>query len=334
MALVSRKKLDRIMDKATKSNVAKSTRRFFFNHLSQSMKERGHFHVDQMYGSGSGVVIKFDETYFILTAKHVLDNNLQGLLQNESPFWLSIKNKPEWNSLYDFFFPKFQWNIGELIPEIDGSVDVKDICLIELFHPQEFHMPDHYIEIENISSVLARADFFDGQFLLTTGYPFISNTFSFEPVDDVRTHSTTIERHTIPGIFKSSDKLGHISFEATNGEVNHESMNGMSGGAIYNVMPKANQVKLAGIPVSAGDKVCRFIPSYLFIDAILDHKGSSKITLDPAVDTRLSLEEVVKISLAYLEEYDPAFRNTLTNGSNKATKNAPSAQDAAKPRLL
>lgn len=82
MTKVNQKKLNKYIEKAATSNVAKSTRRFFFNHLYESMESRGHFHVDQMYGAGSGVLLKINDKYFVLTAKHVIDNNIKGELQN------------------------------------------------------------------------------------------------------------------------------------------------------------------------------------------------------------------------------------------------------------
>ena len=77
---------------------------------------------------------------------------------------------------------------------------------------------------------------------------------------------------------------------------------------MYNVQPKADQVKLAGIPVTAGDNVCRFIPSYMFIDAIINFRDSSSKTIDPIVDNPPSLEDVVKVSLGYLKQFDPNLK--------------------------
>lgn len=62
----------------------------------------------------------------------------------------------------------------------------------------------------------------------------------------------------------------------------HESLNGMSGGAVYNVQPKANQVKLAGIPITAGRNICKFIPSHLFIAAVINFKDARTQLIDPA----------------------------------------------------
>jgi hypothetical protein len=41
---------------AYSSTALKATRRILFNHLYQSATERGHWHVDQMYGGGTGIL--------------------------------------------------------------------------------------------------------------------------------------------------------------------------------------------------------------------------------------------------------------------------------------
>lgn len=315
---MTRKKLNKYIEKAATSNVAKSTRRFFFNHLYESIESRGHFHVDQMYGAGSGVLLKINSEFFVLTAKHVIYNNIKGDFQNESPFWVPVKNRAEWSSLYDFLFPKKIWNIGELISEESENVENSDICLIEVFHPQHFHMPDHFIEITGKDSVLRNEEFFDGQILLATGYPFERNSFDFTPQSDDITHTTRIQRHTIPGIYIADGNDGYISFEMTEGEAKHKNVNGMSGGAVYNVQPKANQVKLAGIPVTAGNKICRFIPSYIFIDAIINFRDSNYKTVDPIVDNPSSLKDIMRVSLDYLKQFDPEFKEAIKSSFYKA----------------
>lgn len=175
-------------------------------------------------------------------------------------------------------------------------------------------MPEHCIEIIDKSSVLTKEELFDGQFLLVTGYPLERNSFDFTPQSKDITHTTNIQRHTIPGIYLTNDSDSYISFEFTEGDTKHENVNGMSGGAVYNVQPKANQVKLAGIPVTAGNNICRFIPSYVFIDAVLNYRNSSVTIIDPAVNNPPGLEDVVKVSLEYMKEFDPKFRSEIEEG--------------------
>lgn len=306
---IPKRKLDCLIKKAIFYNVAKSCRRFFFNHLNESTEQRGYFHVDFVYGSGSGVLLKYLNKFFVLTAKHVLENDQKREFQNESPFWISVKSKSKWETNYDFMMPCIIWNIGELMPNITcDNVDLSDICLIEFFNPGKFHFPDHYIEIECTNSVLARKDFYEGQFLLVSGYPFEKNIFDHTPVSEKYTHSTNICRQTIPGILRKPDNIGYISFEFTEGDIQHENLNGMSGGAVYNVMPKANQVRLAGILVTAGNNICRFIPSYLFIDAILCYWKASHEIVDPIVKESLPLDRLIEIKENYYREFDPKFK--------------------------
>ncbi|SFL99414.1 hypothetical protein [Nitrosomonas communis] len=313
---ISQKKLDYILEKARFSNVAKSCRRFLFNYLAESMEQRGYFHVDRMYGAGSGVLLKYKDKFFVLTAKHVLKNNLHGEFQNESPFWIPVKFKPKWETLYDFMFPHLIWNIGELMPIVDCDIVLSDICLVELFEPKKYHFPDHYIEIKNINSVLSKKEFYEGQFLLISGYPFEKNHFDFPLVSEKYTHSTIIHRQTIPGILIKPDDIGYISFQLTDGDFQHENLDGMSGGVVYNVMPKANQIRLAGIAITAGNNICRFIPSYLFIDAILDYQNASYKIIDPIINKPLSLERLWMIQEDYLREFDPKFKSTASKNSN------------------
>ncbi|WP_460052514.1 serine protease family protein [Sessilibacter sp. MAH2] len=304
-----KKKLNSYIVKASLSNIAKSTRRVFFNHLNASVVERGFFHVDQMYGSGSGVLIRYNNTFFLLTARHVIKNNIRGDFQNESAFWITSKLQGKWESLHDFLMPKKIWNIGELVSLDVEYIDVSDVCLIELFYPGKHHFPDHYIEIKGATSVLTKKDYFEGQYLLVTGYPFERNTFDFTPVSDDITHTTSIARHTIPGTYVMDRDVGFISFEMVESDVRHENVNGMSGGAVYNVQPKANQIKLAGIPVTAGDNICRFIPSYIFIDALLNYQDSSSTVVDPVVLNPPPLEDLAKSLFEYMVRFDPKFKD-------------------------
>ncbi len=264
-----------------------------------------------MYGSGSAILINYNETFFLLTAKHVIHNNIKNEFQNESPFWASVSHRAKWDSMHDFLMPRVIWNIGELISEDFDSVDTTDICLIEMFNPPKYHRPDHYIKIDNKKSVLLSHDFFEGQLLLASGYPFEKNAFNFTPISEKFTHSTNLTRQTYVGSLVKSNEQMHISFDFTKADVQHKNITGMSGGTICNVQPKSNQVKLAGLPLTAGDNICRFIPSYIFIDAILEYKKSSYTVVDPIVDTPASFEDTAKCTLDYLLKYDPEFKKKI-----------------------
>lgn len=284
--------------------MAKSCRRIYFNHLYESVEERGHFHVDQMYGSGSGILVRYNETYFLLTARHVIKNNIPGDFQNESPFWITGKFQGGWSSIYDFMFPKRIWDIGGLIKKDLAYIDSGDVCLIELFDPFPFHQPDHFVQIYNTDSILGD-NYFDGQVLLVVGYPFELNEFDFTTVGEY-SHSTKSHRLTIPGVYKAEKPFGHISFELTSADVQHKSVTGMSGGVVCNVQPKGNLVKLAGMAISAGDNICRFVPSYIFINALLNYQKSMSKIVDPIVTKEISFDEKLNVFMNYLAEFHKA----------------------------
>lgn len=272
------------------SNIAMSTRRLLFNYLTEPVAERGYFHVDQMYGGGSGVLIRFKGAFYLLTAKHVLTNNMHGCLQNESPFWVPVRSQPRCESLVDFLFPRRLWNISELIDCNIPYVDTTDICLVELFEPSPNNFPDHFIEILGSSTtILRQEEFSNGLFLVTSGFPFRTNSFDFDSPPDGFTHSTYIQRQSVPGLLVLEPKgQMYISYEITDANVTSEFLDGMSGGAVYNVEPDVADIRLAGISLSGGTKISRFYPAYALVKAVLSHRDSTYENLDPAAVSGLS----------------------------------------------
>src|SRR5690606_19602154 len=91
---------------------AKSCRRLLFNHCNTSFEQSGIFHVDHMFGSGSCTLLKIGDSYFCLTARHVLHANKIDLdnLQNESPVWVLARTGRSPETLADFLFPKCAWH--------------------------------------------------------------------------------------------------------------------------------------------------------------------------------------------------------------------------------
>jgi len=152
---ISADRVHAAIDQAPDSNIAKSVRRIYFTGLNEPAETRGYWHTDIMAGMGSGILIKNGHNYFLLTARHVLkdlldyrDNN--GEFPNESPFWIDVKHRPRWESLYDFLMPKRIWEIGELITE-EGLASTSDVVLVELFPPGPAHLPDHFIDVADSS---------------------------------------------------------------------------------------------------------------------------------------------------------------------------------------
>lgn len=278
--------LEALLQQHRTSNAVKSARRIFFNYLEGSLEECGYFHVDQMHGSGSSLLIRFREVFFLLTARHVLTNNKTLGFQNESPFWVPVHSRPRWESLLDFMFPRRIWNICELIDLDMPGVDSKDICLIELFPPLPGASPDHFIDLDARSNCILREDqFFDGQVLVACGYPFRLNQFSYDDPPEGFTHTTTIHRHLVPGLLRiQKSKEMFISFCISPTDITHEHLDGMSGGPVLNVMPNAAETKLAGVSLSGGNNICRFCPSYAIMPAIERYQECSCQVVDPASD--------------------------------------------------
>ena len=268
------------------SNAAKSARRLFFTSLEQSLAERGHFHVDWMYGAGSSVLLRLGGVFFLLTAKHVLTNNMPKGFPNESPFWVSMHSRPRWDSLLDFMYPRRLWNIGERIRHQIPLVDHEDICLIELFDPLPGSAPDCFIDLDGETHPCLNQDqFFAGQFLTVCGYPFRLNEFAHDDTREGFTHMTTIHKSLVTGVLLIEEKHEMlISFDVSESEVNHDFLNGMSGGPIVNLMPEASDTKLAGIAISAGDNICRFYPFFAIYPAIREYQQCSCQIIDPLSD--------------------------------------------------
>jgi len=75
----------------------------------------------------------------------------------------------------------------------------------------------------------------------------------------------------------------------------------MSGGAIYNVQPDINDIRLAGIALSGGSEVLRFYPAYHLLDAILSYRSCSCENIDPSADVPLSEETMLELFGEQLE---------------------------------
>jgi hypothetical protein len=291
-----------IISISTESNIAKSCRRIFFNHLYDTNYEKG-YHVDVMHGSGSGTLLYYDEKFFLLTAKHVIDKNILGAYQNDSPFWISVNKNPGWGLLYDFLFPKYLYEIGKIISSNTHLIDDDDVSLVELFAPMPLHMPDHFIDLNDKDSYLKRNDYFEGQFLIANGYPFDLNNFNHDFKKDNFTHSTNIVRYSVAGICVIENGAPHISYELTdNGDVNYD---GMSGGVVCNARDTPEKVQWAGMSLSSSSGITRFLPAWCIYDAIVSYKQAEKHIIDPAAEPVPDPDKIMDILTAYTNEFVP-----------------------------
>lgn len=240
-----------------------------------------------MYGAGTGILIRMKDRFFVLTPHHVIRKNTLGAFQNESPFWINSTHPPRWEFPHGFLFPRRLYEIGSLI-EDDGSwtLNVTDVVLIELFLPVPPIYPSSFIDLDaGDAAVVEKAQFFEGQLLLVNGYPHNINGFQHydEKVGEF-THSTDIRRHSIVGICLLENGEPVASLEMTRGSNEPADLDGMSGAVVSNVDFETSSVKWAGMALTAGSKLIRFIPAYLLVPAIRRHTELTPITIDPASD--------------------------------------------------
>ncbi len=259
-----------------------------------------------MYGAGSGIFLKNEGKFYLLTAHHVIDNATSYRFNNESPFWITSKSKYGVKTLYDFLMPAQIFHIGELIVDKGVSIDSSDLVLIELFYPPPMHMPDNYIDLDSRPRRTLRKDeYFEGQLLLASGFPFEKNYFEFhDEVKEHFTHSTPVQRHICEGVCKSDGGEPYMTIDGIS-DGSYMRLSGASGGIVTNITPKSNQVRMAGMLLSAGSNIIRFIPAYL-IEYAIQNKASARRTLvDPAMLRAFSLEE----HMAMASQYAATVRN-------------------------
>jgi hypothetical protein len=227
------RQVKKAFEKSTKSNAIKATRRIFFNHLDETIATRGYFHVDQMYGAGSGILIKKTNKFYLLTAHHVLESNTKYDFQNPSPFWISSASNYQVESIHDFLMPAWVIHIGECLAGRGHSIDASDLVLIELFHPSPKHLPNHFIDLDyGESPILKESEFFEGQLLLVSGFPFIKNSFSYlENSSSEFTHSTTVHRNTMDGVCRISNGEPYINLDGITDKT-YPNLSGISGGIV------------------------------------------------------------------------------------------------------
>lgn len=273
----------RAFDDVCRSTAIKATRRIFFNHLDKKIEERGFFHVDTMYGAGSGVLIKHENTFYLLTADHVIANATNYTFFNESPFWIPSQSNCFPQELEAFLMPAQILHIGETVPDRGAKFESKDIILIELFFPSVKYMPDHFLNLDANPDLLASIEgFYEGQFLVAAGFPFDTNCFEWfdETRDDGMTHSTNVNRLIVDGICEIDEGEPILSRRLHSGTF--PNLSGASGGIVTNIPAPGETVKMLGILVSAGSTIVRFVPSYVIAEA-LSRKQSARITsVDPA----------------------------------------------------
>lgn len=287
----------RALHNSQNHSLARSCRRMLFNHCNDTDQA---FHVDTVFGGGTGTLVKIEEKYFCLTAKHVITGNNVNLnnLQNDSFLWLPRDAAPPERELKltDFLFPKKAWYIGELIGYNETHwpfTDFTDILLIELFapFPPNLH-PDCFIEItEADGNILTEQQYFETQLVTINGYPLNQNAYNYEDPPEGFTHATYIQRVSLVGQNKRHD--GGWAIDTSIGESipTHDNINGMSGGCLINVNVPENQLKWVGlIQAVDGQNMLRYIPSFILKPTLLNYSSARSTLIDPAANMFLNAE--------------------------------------------
>lgn len=280
---------EKIIQKAVKSRTAKSTRRIFFTYSEQGIEERGFYRADLLHNFGSCTLLKYDNRFFALTAKHVLQKaNIEfdsdnPSYQNESPFFITAKSTG-WSQTDSgsILYPEKYWNISDLIEPHDSIIDYSDIALIQMFPHTLRWKPDKFIDLDRLVKIWLKDNFFENQALFISGFPKNKNLYNYTQYKEF-SHSTVIQRQILPGICTISDNEPHINLCRTlsDEERSHDSLWGFSGGLVFNVMENAEEPYWCGMVVSGGNGKVRFIPAEVFINAIAHYRDAPSAIIDP-----------------------------------------------------
>jgi len=258
------------------------------------MEELGRYHADTVYNlGGTGILIKYHEKFFLLTAQHVIDAHYK-TAQNESPFFTHLYSNQGWTGAEDLGFLMRGWRIGELIKEDMPNIDMQDIVLVEL--ASLFRFPNTFIDLDspNTPKGVPVRNLYEGMILVVSGYPIDENQIEYPYGDDYNC-STVLNKHITYG---RCDFDGSTPILRFYGEKTHAMLNGMSGGVVSNLMPKANQVEWVGMIQKAGNSIIHFYPASWIIPAIRRYMDASHYIIDPAImltnlEIDLSQEAVV-----------------------------------------
>ncbi len=270
--------------------ILKSSRRLYFNYCYESTAKKGHWHSDIWNGNASGILLKMENRFFVLTAKHCLD--IADINQNESPIWVDVKSHSlKKETIHQYLFSGGIWNIKTLVPSSSFKsclVDGKDLALIEMFKPHPFYEPDIFIDITDKTSCISKDELDEDDLLVVSGYPAHLNQYYYEGCPDGYTHRTDVHRQWLIGKYKKEDDCGHIELINYNEDIK---LKGFSGGLVIKFCSDKSKQKLVGLITSGHKNIIRFIPIWLVIDALLNFEEATFKKLDPRFG--LNLEDVI-----------------------------------------
>lgn len=274
--------LDGFISRAVQGNMIQASRRLIFTHCNEELEQRGFFFADVLYNfGGTGLLIKYEEKFFLLTAQHVIKAHYSEP-QNESPFFTNALAKGQWDDLSKLLYPIRGWEIGSLIKSDIPWIDDEDIVLVEMGQPMPGGYPEHFLDFDTQDSVvcLKQDEFQEGLIFLAAGYP-IEENHVMPAGEGEHDFATNLHRFTYPGFCTMENGNPYLRFER---EYTHEEMNGVSGGVVTNVEPNAEQTRWVGMIQKAGNGTLRFYPAYLILPAILKYREAQTYVIDPAAN--------------------------------------------------
>lgn len=254
-----------------------STRRIFHIAIDESEVQYTETYTSDY---GTGILIKFEDKFFLITAKHVLEMYMVEKSNNTSPFRVQVNSKSKSLELLDCLFPMKIWDIGELITD-NSPYDFQDVVLVELFSDYIFEEPKSYLNLKNID-FLELHDFKDGIPLVLCGYSIDSNPYYYNPHDnefpfnEKYTTATAINLDIIRGTLSSENN--YFYFNAIDSD--DKNTNGMSGGLL--TCFDNGIVKIVGLHIRGSIESSKkhFIPIEKVIEAIYRYEESTCYIVD------------------------------------------------------
>lgn len=267
-----------------KGNLIQSPRLLLFTHSNDTIESRGYYYADTVWGwGGTGLLIKFEEKFFILTPQHVLDEHAPDLeFQNESPFFLHVFCEGFNSEVEEFAFPIRGWKIGQLISNDSPTIDNDDLVLIEL--GDLFRYPDRFIDLDSVHGPqgLPLKAIYEGMYLIVSGFPAQRNNINYHYEDDAPfVHTVGLSKDIYPGVCIYENGFPIVKLREN---LTHDELNGMSGGIVTNLQLKPNQTEWVGLIQKAGNGYVHFYPAAWIIPAIKRFRESECYIIDPAAE--------------------------------------------------
>lgn len=279
-----------LIEKSFNSNISRSSRGIFrtFIHTSHTT---GQEHISWTSLIGTATLLKLEDSFFALTPKHVFQHEINSKFQSRIPFLVPTKSQKSEQEKRSFLVPIKIWNIYELIDDDIPLINCKDIILVEFDSPMKNDQPDYYLDLSTSQNdYLSINDFFNELILIANGYPLERNLPNYKESEVPKgfTHSIGIERLSIAGVCIIENGYPLISYEYTEGENRYEDHNGMSGGVVcsINLRSQYHRYLFAGIILTGGERLQRFLPAYKIIPAIKEYKKCSFIVIKDYVQLR------------------------------------------------